>query len=118
MISLTINSVPAFTKDLFVGEFFDPFLLSEAVFHTSHMITIENSPVPSSVSPDREDTSVSEEPNGTWGNVRRIAFEIVRGKKLPHFFRIALAASPDMIAEVTEAEKGFFSEVAITTFIW
>lgn len=105
MISLTVTSVPSFTKDLFVGEIFDPYYLSEAVFHTSHLISIGSAPDALKKEEEPEDPE-----NRTWGHVRRIAFEIVRGKKLPHSFRIALAASPEMISEVTQAEKGFFKE--------
>ncbi|MBO4390604.1 MAG: hypothetical protein J5825_07075 [Lachnospiraceae bacterium] len=104
MISLTVSSVPVFTKALFVGNVFDQFLLSEAVFATTASFTIDTTDIPS---------SGEEEPDEiirNWGLYRHIAFEIIRGKKLPRSFRITLAASPEMLSEITETENGFFKE--------
>ena len=104
MISLTVSSVPVFTKALFVGTVFDPFLLSEAVFVTTASFTVDTAGITASEEDDPAETFQN------WGRYRHIAFEIIRGKKLPRSFRISLSASSEMLSEILQTENGFFFE--------
>lgn len=80
MLGLQIADIKDFTNKLFRQEVFDHFLVPEAAFTTTFSIAIDGS-------------SVSEEGKpvcATWGDLRPLAFQIVKGQTLPKGFKIVL----------------------------
>ena len=80
MLGLQIADIKDFTNKLFRQEVFDHFLVPEAAFITTFSIAIDGN-------------SVSEEGKpvcSTWGQLRPLAFQIVKGQTLPKGFKIVL----------------------------
>ena len=87
MKSFVIKDQRAFTSQLFTGSLFDGFLLCEADFKTSMTIHIDGS-----LCKDYYDEAdeIPEEKYNTWKNTKGICFQIIKGKKLPVFFKVVL----------------------------
>ncbi len=79
-----ITSQKDFTAALFVNSVFDNFLVSEASFVTAFSLIIDGH---LTSAPEEGDDSVS------WGQVRPLAFSVIKGKELPKSFKIVLKLS-------------------------
>lgn len=89
MIQLIIEDVKKLTDLLFVQETFDRFLMSEAHFVTG--ITIDLDGTLNSDYYDTDELSVlSDRRTVTWGTMKKLCFQIIKGRKLPKRFRIVL----------------------------
>ena len=85
MLGLQMDDRKDFTNKLFRQEVFDHFLVPEAVFHTAFSIAIDG-------------TGLTEEGTRTcasWGQLRPLAFQIVKGQTLPKAFKIVLRLTPE-----------------------
>ena len=83
MIGLQIEELKDFTAKLFLKDTFDSFEVSEAEFITKYTVSIDG---------------MLSEPEGgrklaPWSAVRPLAFQIIKGKELPHSFRIVFRLS-------------------------
>ncbi len=87
MTGLHISDIRDFTAKLFLQETFDSFEVTQAQFATSFRISIDGRLT---------------EPEGnrryaSWASVRPLAFQIVRGKTLPHSFTVVLRLSDENV---------------------
>ncbi len=85
MLGLQIDDIKDFTHKLFCQSVFDNFLVPEAFFSTDFSIAIDG-------------TSLSEEGKpacATWGQLRPLAFQIIKGQTLPRGFKIVLRLTPE-----------------------
>ncbi len=89
MIQLIIEDVKKLTDLLFVQETFDRFLMSEAHFVTGITIDLDGT-----LNSDYYDTdelsALSDQHTVTWGTMKKLCFQIIKGRKLPKRFRIVL----------------------------
>lgn len=89
MIQLIIEDVKKLTDLLFVQETFDRFLMSEAHFVTG--ITIDLDGTMNSEYYDTDElSSLPDQHTVTWGAMKKLCFQIIKGRKLPRRFRIVL----------------------------
>lgn len=93
MVSLKIDDLPAFTRQLFTGETFDRFLVEEAEIVTFNKFTIDGRTRPNYYSPEEIQTEHIGE-YSAWAKLRPICFSLIRGKRLPESFAIVLALPP------------------------
>ncbi|MDY3729762.1 MAG: DUF5721 family protein [Candidatus Choladocola sp.] len=90
MIGLKIADQKDFTSKLFVAETFDNFLLIEAEFVTTFRTSLDGQ-----LSEKAEDGRSY----ALWQQVRPLAFQIIKGKQLPHSFKIVLKLSESNTAK-------------------
>ena len=83
MIGLSIDDQKMFTRLLFLSDTFDSFELAEGEFITRFSTTIDGA-----VSGPEGNTGFV-----TWGEVRNIAFQIIKGRQLPRAFRLTFRLS-------------------------
>ncbi|MBO6164180.1 MAG: hypothetical protein J6N77_03930 [Lachnospiraceae bacterium] len=87
MIGLRIADIRDFTSRLFVKDTFDSFELAEAEFVTRYTTTLDGT-----LTEPQEDHL-----HATWGQVRPVAYAVIRGKELPHSFRLVLRLSDENV---------------------
>lgn len=85
MKQFLLEDIKAFTTHLFLQPTFDDFLLREAVFKTAATITIDGA-----ANADYFDTGESVPEHVTWGSVRPLSFQVIKGNRLPVSFQIIL----------------------------
>ncbi len=85
MLGLQMDELKDFTNKLFRQEVFDNFLVPEAVFVTMFSIAIDGNSLSEEVKPVC----------ATWGQLRPLAFQIIKGQTLPKGFKIVLRLSPE-----------------------
>ena len=100
MTAFQITDLRLFTKNLFMQDTFDSFWVSEATIQTSAALIIEGKIDPaffaepgSEADESAESTPVlppGQAPYRTWGEIRPLCFEWIKGKSLPLHFRIVL----------------------------
>lgn len=100
MRSFTIKNQKDFTARLFTGTLFDSFLLCEADFKTCQTIHIDGR-----ICRDYFDDPADIPPDTccTWRDVRPTCFQIIKGKRLPVYFKLVLALSDDNLSKTLEA---------------
>ena len=88
MIALEIADLRDFTSKLFLKETFDSFELVEAEFYTDIKVNLDGQLT------DPEDGRTF----SPWSEVRPLAFQVIKGKKLPHAFHVVLRLSDENMA--------------------
>ena len=101
MIALEITDRKDFTKQLFLQETFDGFLLTEAVFTTSCTFTIDGS-LNRSYYEEAEWEEIGDRQYETWKALRAHCFQLIKGSKLPVGFRITLRMKPGNVERILE----------------
>ena len=92
MIALQISDMKIFTSGLFVKDWFDAFPLYEASFLTAGSVTIDGRRNMDYYS--TEDKELTEYPPYlTWQEAKPLAFQTIKGKRLPLRFRIVLMSA-------------------------
>lgn len=112
MIALSITDVKGFMKQLLTMESFDNFLVLEAVVATATTVTIDgrlNQEFLENSDSDQENTENAKDRLQTWGRVRPVCFELIKGKKLPLFFKVVLQLSGDNTSRFLNAINTSFS---------
>ncbi len=99
MIARKMTDQRAFTKQLFLETAFDPFLLQEAVFVTDCTVTLDGRVVADQLS-EEERTALPDPVFHTWGRLRPLAFQIIKGARLPKSFHIVLGLSRPQIEKL------------------
>lgn len=94
MLALQITEIKSFMNQLFLGEAFDHFLLSEAVFVTFSTFRIDGRLQRDYYAPD-EDGLTQSDGNGFafWRQIRPFCLELIRGKRTPLEFKIVFRLS-------------------------
>ena len=89
MIQLIIEDIKKLTDLLFVQETFDRFLMREAHFVTGMTVDLDGQ-----LNQDYFDTdelsALPDQNTATWGSMKKLCFQIIKGKKLPKRFQIVL----------------------------
>ena len=89
MVSLQIEEIKEFTRQLFIGTTFDHFLLREAQIVTFNSFQIDGRIRPDYYSAEeREEQGI--EGFSAWLALRPFCFSLIKGKKLPERFSIIL----------------------------
>ncbi len=107
MRAFTITDQKVFTRELFTGSLFDSFLLCEADFKTSYSLHIDGRICKEYF--DTEDENPQEE-FADWKSLRPIAYQIIRGKRLPVYFKLVLALSSENLSNTLSASKVSLTE--------
>ncbi len=102
MRSFTIKDQKKFTELLFTGTLFDSFLLCEADFKTSHTLHIDGRICREYF--DRPE-DLPQDSYSTWKSVRPVSFQIIKGKRLPVYFKLVLALSRENLAKTLRASS-------------
>ncbi len=100
MISLQITSMKQFMAQLLASDTFDIFLLEEAVIgtgctftidgHVNHAFYTENR-----AAAEMDGSSDSEYDLRPWSEMKKICFDLIKGKRTPLFFRFVLHLKPE-----------------------
>lgn len=93
MIGLKIADLKDFTAKLFIRDTFDSFELTDGEFITRFTVTLDGTLI------EPEDGYA----HITWGQVRPLAYQIIRGKELPHSFRLVLRLSDENVKKTLDS---------------
>lgn len=92
MIAQKISNLHQFTKQLFLEQTFDSFLVSELTISTYNSFHIDGR-LKREFFTEEEWNSIGSEPFSRWSQLRPICFSLIKGKKLPLSFQIILRLS-------------------------
>lgn len=101
MISVKINNLKTFTSHLLVQDTFSAFLLVEAQIQTHSVFAINGRKNEAYFATSEEDVACDTDYN-TWGVLRPICYEIIKGKNLPTYFKFVLKANSAVISTLLE----------------
>lgn len=93
MLALQIEEIKPFMNQLFLGEAFDAFLLTEAVFVTFSTFRIDGHLERGYYSEDDADVPQGADSYACWRQIRPFCLELIRGKRTPLEFRIVFRLS-------------------------
>jgi len=103
---IEISEIRKFTSALFAGTAFDTFCVTEASFSTLFDIRIDGhinkeflrSADGSSGDMETAPEAVSPEPEIiTWGRIRPLCFDLIKGKRVPIRFKVVRMTPPDKV---------------------
>ena len=97
MISLTIKDTKNFMSQLLIKETFDTLYISEADISTAITFSINGS-INKDYYTNEEYEQLSLKKYSTWGTVKPICFDIIKGKKVPSSMKIVFIL-PENICE-------------------
>lgn len=103
MIAYKITSNKDFAGHLFLSDTFDRFQLSEAVFNIPYTVSIDGS-----YTAEKGPSCI------TWGTVRGICTQIIKGKELPKSFHIVLKLSEENLARTLESIDSGIDPAAVS----
>ena len=101
-----ITDVKSFMNHMLVKETFDDFLLSEATITTKASFVIDGHLVEDYYTP--EELEVLNQKRITcvsFGEVRSLCFDIIKGKKTPGYFKFVFLMNPEGIAQILERNQ-------------
>ncbi|MBO4872593.1 MAG: hypothetical protein J5496_04170 [Lachnospiraceae bacterium] len=93
MLGLSVIRLKDFTRHLFVSDSFDDFYLSEARFATSFTASFDGK-ILSENAPS---------PYISWGRLRPLAYQLIKGKELPKSFSLVLVYPEEKTAALLAA---------------
>lgn len=94
MIALQILDVKEFTKHLFIGSVFHPFLLNEGTVTTSHTVTIDGTLRKNFYTEEEQaELKLGDRDFSTWEEVKALCFSIIKGKHTPLYFKFVFQLS-------------------------
>lgn len=103
MISLKIEEVKPFMAMLLTNSLFDDFVLKDMELQTFTSFHVSGQLHESFFSKEElEDRS----PAVLWGEIREIAFSIIRGNKSPLMMKIVLQLPADLVGNLVETQGG------------
>ncbi len=97
MIQLKITGRKTFTNALFLQETFDDFFLGEAVFQTFQTFHLDGQVCKEYYS-DTEEVPA----HVFWKQARPFCFQLIKGTRLPNYFKIVLCAEETIVNKLTE----------------
>ncbi len=105
MIALQVTSMKKFMAQLLTTDTFDSFCLEEAVIGTGCTISIDGHVNPEFFAGD-EGTDANALPEfRPWSEMRTLAFDLIKGKRTPLFFRFVLHLMPEKAADLLTREE-------------
>lgn len=105
MKQFLLEDIKAFTTHLFLQPTFDAFFLREAVFKTSATFSIDGA-----ANADYFDTDEAIPEHVTWGSVRPLSFQVIKGNRLPVSFQIILYPDEKSVSELIGQEAAEFGD--------
>jgi len=102
MIALEITNIKAFTNELFIGDTFNKFLVSEVSISTYCTLNIDGRINKQFYSLDELETLDSDN-FINWSMLKPICFNIIKGNKLPTKFKITFLLSPKNVNKLLES---------------
>lgn len=94
MIALQILDVKEFTKHLFIGAVFHPFLLNEGTVTTSYTVNIDGTLRKNFYSEEEQaDLKLGDRDFSTWEEVKNLCFSIIKGRHTPLYFKFVFQLS-------------------------
>lgn len=98
MIALNILDLKDFTKNLFIGNTFDTFLLSEATITTYNTFSIDGTLHKGFYTQAEQDAMhLGDRDFSTWEESKPFCFSIIKGKHTPLYFKFVFQLSRDNI---------------------
>ncbi len=104
VIALKVTSMKEFTKQLFLQDTFDGFLLTEAIFTTSCVFTIDGG-LNRDYYEEAELAEIGDRQYSTWKELRPLCFQLIKGNKLPLSFRITLRMKQSNVELILERNE-------------
>ena len=105
MIALQIEDIRLFTEKLFLKEDFDSFLVREISIVTFSRFEIDGH-IQADFYTEEEREKMQIRELASWKMLKPVCFSLIKGKKLPGSFSIALQLAPDAAARIVQ-EGGF-----------
>ena len=102
MVALKIDDIGLFTKQLFVAEVFDRFLVRDASVVSYNAFHIDGH-IRMGYYSETELEEKKIEDFSSWSVIRPICFTLIKGKKLPGSFAITLQMPPDGVERFLKA---------------
>ena len=103
MVCYQITEIKNFMKLLLATEVFDDFLLSEAVVQTMASFSIDgHRNLDYYTQAEQEESGFSEGGCIRYGEVRKLLFEVIRGKKTPVAFQMVFLLPPERFPALLE----------------
>ena len=106
MISFKIKEINKFMHELLIAGTFDNFLLCDGEICTATAFTI-NGHINKNFFSENELNTMNDD-FSTWKNIRHIAFEIIKGDKVPSKMKLVLALSKTKYEEIITAKGILF----------
>ena len=109
MLSIRISELKKFTSMLFTEDAFDRFCLHDAVFRTAASTVIDGS----RNAEFYDEGEAPDEPYVLWSEIRPLAYQAIRGSRLPVSFRLVFLTS----SQATQAmvRRSGFSDCEVTS---
>lgn len=101
MISIKILDIKTFMSELLVHDLFDMFLVSELEIITSNKVTISGKLYKDFYSSDELDI-VSDRDHSFWKEIKPLAFNLIKGNKMPLSMKIILMLPPSSVESILE----------------
>ena len=103
MIAIKIKDIKTFMHKLLNSALFDSFLLEKAHIRTYNSFIIDGRMNLDFFSKEElKDLELVSFDYSMWKNVKPLIFQIIKGKKVPSFFKITLLLSPQKALELLE----------------
>ncbi len=100
MTALQITAMKDFMNRLLISDSFDIFLLEEAVIGTANTFTIDGRINKEFYAGTDGGDAPAQDEFRPWSEMRRLCFDLIKGKRAPLFFRITLQLKPEIAAEL------------------
>lgn len=104
MTALQISSMKQFMNHLLAAETFDSFLLEEAVISTANTFTIDGHVNREFYQNDENTDSQSLPEFRPWSELKNLCFDLIKGRRIPLFFRFVLHLKPEKALALLEKE--------------
>ena len=104
MRAIEIENIKKFTRELFIGEVFDNFCVTEASFSTLTNITIDGHVNKDFMGeadlslPENQETAV------LWKKIKPLCFQIIKGQRVPLRFKIVFMMSQETVIRFLDDE--------------
>lgn len=110
MLALQVSDIKPFMNQLFLGDLFDPFLLTEAHFITFSAFHIDGTFKKEYYSREElEESGMEEQSHALWRQVRPFCLNLIKGKHSPLEFRVVFRLSDVNIQRLLEQSSAGFS---------
>lgn len=111
MLALQVTDIKPFMNKLFLGDLFDPFLLTEAFFITFSTFHIDGTFKKEYYSREElEESGMAEQSNALWRQVRPFCLDLIKGKHTPLEFKIVFRLSDSNTQRLLEQSSTGLSQ--------
>jgi hypothetical protein len=103
MIALEIKNTRNFMNSLLISSQFEDFLVEEVTITTFNTFNIDGHIVKEFYTPDEQEALAKDgraAEFSTWGDIRPICFDLIKGKKTPVSFKVVLLASDKLVEKI------------------